>query len=413
MAFQGSAEVLHELSLFFGIALGVCAAASMTFGNLAAYTQDNVKRLLAYSTIAHAGYMLMAISALLVILSNPVSAEDAQYASAALCVEGLMYYIAVYLFMNLAAFAVVALVRNETYREDIEGFNGLISCNTPTKVLCICMAFSFFSLVGMPPFGGFFAKMLIFYGAFQAGTVHWFLWALLAIGGVNTVFSLFYYLRVLKAMFIAPRAEESRPVETPAMVSAYVVLLTIPLLALGASPLQQDLSATARNGPPPPAARSLDCGARCGTFSMNQTDSNARINALLVQLNRSLVQYVHEADTYANGASQGLLDLVESIATRQREDVARLVGLLDERNHAINFGVFPVDYTSLHYVAVSYLLDRLIAAQQSLVDEFEKAKTELSNDPAAATVIAEIAQAEQSALEKLKEGKQPTPAATA
>ncbi|CAK9113117.1 NADH-quinone oxidoreductase subunit N (NADH dehydrogenase I subunit N) (NDH-1 subunit N) [Durusdinium trenchii] len=246
MAFQGSAEVLHELSLFFGIALGVCAAASMTFGNLAAYTQDNVKRLLAYSTIAHAGYMLMAISALLVILSNPVSAEDAQYASAALCVEGLMYYIAVYLFMNLAAFAVVALVRNETYREDIEGFNGLISCNTPTKVLCICMAFSFFSLVGMPPFGGFFAKMLIFYGAFQAGTVHWFLWALLAIGGVNTVFSLFYYLRVLKAMFIAPRAEESRPVETPAMVSAYVVLLTIPLLALGASPLQQDLSATAR-----------------------------------------------------------------------------------------------------------------------------------------------------------------------
>lgn len=146
---------------------------------------------------------------------------------------------------------------------------------------------------------------------------------------------------------------------------------------------------------------------------MNHTDSNARINALLVRLNRSLVQYVHEADAYANDATQGLLDLVESISARQREDVARLVAFLDERNHPINFGAFPVDFTSLHYVAVSYLLTRLIAAQQELVDTFEKAAAELSDDPAGAAILSEIAQAERSALEKLRDAKQPASAATA
>lgn len=245
MAFQGSAEVLQQLGMHFGVALGVISILSMTLGNLAAYTQTNLKRLLAYSTIAHAGYMVMAVSALLVINNAPensmVTARDA-----ASCVEGLMYYIAVYLFMNLAAFAVVALLRNETFREDIDGYRGIFYGSASTKLLCLCLLLAFVSLVGIPPLGGFFAKMSIFYSAFKAGTVHWFLWVVLAFGGLNTVFSLYYYVNVLKAMFFAEPTAETRHVNAPALAGAYVLLITLPLLALGMSPLQGDLSATAQ-----------------------------------------------------------------------------------------------------------------------------------------------------------------------
>ncbi|MEW4530668.1 NADH-quinone oxidoreductase subunit N [Maioricimonas sp. JC845] len=248
LAFDGSAEVQHQLMLFLGLGLGVVAAVSTTFGNLAAYSQTNVKRLLAYSTIAHAGYMLMAVSAMLVLLGQPdggpfTAAEIREEATRS--VEGLTYYLVVYLFMNLAAFAIVALIRNEIFSEEIEDYNGLVQCNPATKVLCICMACACFSLVGIPPFGGFFAKLLIFLAVFKAGYVHWMMWVILGIAAINTVFSLFYYLRVLKAMFIEPQAETARPVRTPALVSAYVALITLPILALGASPLQNDLSMTA------------------------------------------------------------------------------------------------------------------------------------------------------------------------
>jgi NADH-quinone oxidoreductase subunit N len=262
LAFTGEAPVLRELSLFFGLALGVIAALSMTLGNLAAYTQNNLKRLLAYSTIAHAGYMVLAVSALLVIgtvqpgteayeklaryvAANPLAGGTVVESAAARTVEGLMYYLAVYLFMNLAAFAIVALIRNETYREDIDAYNGLFYSNPATKLLCICLAISFFSLVGLPPFGGFFAKLMIFLSAFNAGYVHWLMWGVLAIAGLNTVFSLFYYVRVLKAIFIASPSAEARPVQTPGLVGAYVALITLPILALGMTPLQDDLSSTA------------------------------------------------------------------------------------------------------------------------------------------------------------------------
>ena len=162
------------------------------------------------------------------------------------CVEGLTYYLAVYLFMNLTAFAVVALVRNETFSEEISAYRGLISGGPAIKVMCICLACSFFSLVGMPPFGGFFAKVLIFMSAFNAGSVHWIMWVFVGIGGLNTAFSLYYYLRVLKTIFIDPPPADRLPVEAPSLVGWYVALVTVPLLILGASPLQDDLSRTAQ-----------------------------------------------------------------------------------------------------------------------------------------------------------------------
>ncbi|MCA9054970.1 MAG: hypothetical protein KDA75_14110, partial [Planctomycetaceae bacterium] len=262
LGFTGEAAVLKEFCLFIGLALGVIAAISMTLGNLSAYTQTNIKRLLAYSTIAHAGYMVLAVAALLVISSVAPGTEayaklgkftasiggtgsDVVTTASARTLEGLMYYLAVYLFMNLAAFAIVALIRNETYREDIDAYNGLIAANPATKVLCICLLISFFSLVGLPPFGGFFAKLMIFQSAFNAGYVHWLMWGVLAVAGLNTVFSLFYYLRVLRAVFLAPPAADRRPVQTPGLVGAYVALVTLPILALGMSALQENLSSTA------------------------------------------------------------------------------------------------------------------------------------------------------------------------
>ena len=251
LAFSGGDPgAMSGVYLSLGIGLGVVAAISATLGNLAAYAQTNMKRLLAYSTIAHAGYMLMAVAALLVILNAPASAGlssgDAQ-AQAARCIEGLMYYLAVYLFMNLGAFAIVALIRNQIFSEEVEDYNGLAS---QAPILCICMLVCMFSLIGLPPFGGFFAKLMIFGSLYQAGQIHWMMWLILAIAGVNTVFSLFYYLRVLKAMFLTERPQGARAMEesltSPA--SSYVLMVSIPVLLLGMFPFVADgLSATVRN----------------------------------------------------------------------------------------------------------------------------------------------------------------------
>lgn len=246
MAFQGTSEALTSLGLFFGIALGVISIVTMTFGNLAAYSQTNVKRLLAYSTIAHAGYMLMAVSALLVVMNSPGGSGLVVQDASIGCVEGLMYYIVVYMFMNLAAFAVIALLRNETFSEELDSYSGIYSGSGATKLVCCCLMVSFFSLVGMPPFGGFFAKMMIFYSAFVAGNAHWFLWVVLAFGGLNTVFSLFYYVKVLKTIFMGEPSTESEQVAVPGLAGAYVLLITLPIFALGMTPLQGDLSATAQ-----------------------------------------------------------------------------------------------------------------------------------------------------------------------
>ncbi len=248
-SFSGGTEAVRELSTYLGLSLGVIAAFSMTLGNLSAYTQTNLKRLLAYSTIAHAGYMVMAVAALMVLSNAGAAALGASHdlkLESQIAIEGLVYYLAVYLFMNLTAFAVIAFLRNETFREDIDSYDGLIGESAATKVLCVALMISFFSLVGVPPFGGFFAKFSIFRATFVAGQIHPLLWGVLAVAALNTVISLFYYVRVLKAVFINPRPAGLRPVATPAVAGWFAVLLAVPIVLLGASRLQGRLSETAR-----------------------------------------------------------------------------------------------------------------------------------------------------------------------
>ncbi|MBX3441299.1 MAG: NADH-quinone oxidoreductase subunit N [Planctomyces sp.] len=248
-AFTGDGESIRQLTSYLGVGLAVVGAASMTLGNLAAYTQSNLKRMLAYSTIAHAGYMVLAVAAMMVFRSAApgglLGSRDPLQESV-LAVEGLIYYLAVYLFMNLMAFAAVAFIRNETYREDIDACRGLITGNFWTQLVCVALLLSFASLIGIPPLGGFFAKFLIFRSIFVAGYLHPVLWGVLAIAGLNTVISLFYYFRVMRAVFILPRAENQRPLEMPGVVAAYSVIIALPIFLLGASPLQARLSETAR-----------------------------------------------------------------------------------------------------------------------------------------------------------------------
>jgi NADH-quinone oxidoreductase subunit N len=148
----------------------------------------------------------------------PAQARDA--------VSALSFYLATYLFMNLGAFAVTAFLRNALGSETIADYAGLVR---RSPALVVCTAIILFSLVGLPPLAGFFAKFFIFGALVNSG-----LYLLLAIGGLNTVLSLFYYLRVVRVMTLQPepagRPAPSIPLWSAA--GAYCALITVPLLAL-------------------------------------------------------------------------------------------------------------------------------------------------------------------------------------
>jgi NADH-quinone oxidoreductase subunit N len=219
---------LGPVRAFMAVLIAFLAAITCTFGNLAAYGQTNIKRLLAYSTIAHAGYMMMPIAAGLVLAGkNPVASEVAFAA--------VPFYAGVYLFMNLGAFAVVALLRNALRSEEIADYAGLVR-NSPGLVIALGMIL--FSLVGMPPLAGFVGKLVIFSALVDAinnDAARGMMITLLVVGGLNTALSLFYYLRVVKVMTFEPEPD-SRPPFTFPLVSipgAYIVAITAPVLFLG------------------------------------------------------------------------------------------------------------------------------------------------------------------------------------
>lgn len=213
--------------------LALLSIVTCTFGNLAAYGQTNIKRLLAYSTIAHAGYMMMAVPPVLVLLATDVL-------GARQAVGALLVYIAAYLFMNLGAFAVVAFLRNAMKSEEIADYAGLLRSSPG---IAICFSVILLSLVGLPPLSGFVGKFAVFAAltdAFRA-TGKPYLMVLLVAGGVNSAISLFYYLRIVRLMTMqAPTVPDrgvSIPISSPA--GLYLLLLTVPtvVMILGWEPL--------------------------------------------------------------------------------------------------------------------------------------------------------------------------------
>lgn len=213
-------DVAHSVRRYVVGLVSLLAAVTCTFGNLAAYNQTNIKRLLAYSTIAHAGYMMMPVAAAIQLSGqHPERAGDA--------VAAIPFYVGVYLFMNLGAFAIVAFFRNTLRSEQIADYSGLIG---RSPVIVVCFATILISLIGLPPLAGFTAKLFVFSSLVDAR-----LYTLLVIGGLNTALSLYYYLRVVKIMTIDPEPADRLPVNVSVLSPAglYLVLLTLPVVVLG------------------------------------------------------------------------------------------------------------------------------------------------------------------------------------
>ena len=248
----GTPTSLTTLAPYLIPTLAFFGALTATFGNLAAYPQTNLKRLLAYSTIDHAGYMMMGLATL--------SRDGA---------EAVLFYLIAYLAMNLGAFAVVAFIRNLTGSEELASYRGLIY---RSPALAITMSVFLLSLLGMPPLVGFAAKFQIFRVLYDAAQLHaanaaqwqvvantpgvveglaisasetaaeqtrlsYVLFTLLVIGGVNTVISLVYYIKVLKVMILERTVEEVEGQPTPQLPlkagSAFLVTFLAALVLVG------------------------------------------------------------------------------------------------------------------------------------------------------------------------------------
>ncbi len=188
--------------------LAALSVVTMTIGNLIALSQNNLKRLLAYSSIAHAGYMLLGV----VVLSNEG-------------IAAVLVYFAVYFFMNLGAFYTVMIVANQTGREDIEGYKGL---GYRSPLIGVSLTIFLLSLTGIPPTAGFIGKLYLFAALINAKL----LW-LAIIGVLNSVLSLYYYIRIVRNMFLrAP--EGSEPAIRFSLPQILILLvLVIPTILLG------------------------------------------------------------------------------------------------------------------------------------------------------------------------------------
>ena len=193
------------------IIAGCLAMATMTVGNLTALNQDNVKRMLAYSSIAHAGYMLMGFS---------VFSEAG--------ISAIVFYTVAYCFMNLGAFLVVmALAEANGGDESVSAFDGL---GRRAPVVAAIMTVFLVSLAGLPPMAGFVGKFYLFAAVVKAGGT--WNWIVAVVGVLNSVISLFYYARVMKAMYLT-ESEVGESVDVRKVFGYLSVALAVPTLVVG------------------------------------------------------------------------------------------------------------------------------------------------------------------------------------
>jgi len=213
---HGSAD-WHAMVVGWSPVLAALAAFSILLGNLVALVQSNLRRLLAYSAVAHAGYTLLGLIA---------GGREGFSAT--------LFYTTIYAFTLLGAFGVIALVRRETGGDDLQNFAGL-SARSP--LLAGCMAVFLLSLAGLPPLAGFFGKFYLFSVAFGAGPNHGLLW-LVVVALFGSLISLYYYLIVLKIIFQMPGVEESTasPFAHSALSRVTIALAAAIVLCLGIAP---------------------------------------------------------------------------------------------------------------------------------------------------------------------------------
>jgi len=206
---MGGLDASSLASLPWANVMGLLAVITMTLGNVVAIQQNNIKRMLAYSSIAHAGYMLLAM---------PVMSGDSVYA--------IMIYMVMYLFMNLGAFFVVITVKNKTGGETFDDYKGL---GWEMPLIGIVMTIFMVSLTGLPPSAGFIGKFYIFASLIKGGSQ--FYW-LVVVGGINSVISLYYYFRVVKVMFLEGERKDTI-LQPPTVMAGMLLATAIPTVILG------------------------------------------------------------------------------------------------------------------------------------------------------------------------------------
>ena len=209
----------ESVSVDWGVLFAVLGALSMTVGNLLAMVQSSIKRLLAYSTVAHAGYILVGLAA--------VAAQAPGQESVALGPSGVLFYLSAYAATNLAAFFAVIAITSKVGSEEIDAFAGMAR---RAPVIAAVLAFAMISLIGLPPTAGFMGKLYLFNAAVRSDLV----W-LAVVGVINSVVSAYYYLRVVKTMYLAPpESEEEVPSSTPVRLALLVT--GVGILAIGILP---------------------------------------------------------------------------------------------------------------------------------------------------------------------------------
>jgi NADH-quinone oxidoreductase subunit N len=205
-----------SISIEWGAVATTMAVATMTLGNFLALAQKNLKRMLAYSSIAHAGYTLIGLSAIAV--SAPGS-DAAKFG-----ISSVVFYMIAYMVTNLAAFGSIAVFEHTTGSDEISAFNGM-SRRAPG--LALIMMVAMLSLSGMPPLAGFISKFFLFAAAVKANLI----W-LAVIGVLNSIVGLYYYLTVLKYIYLYPPAEEGA-ISMSKPYTVALVVLTLVIIAVG------------------------------------------------------------------------------------------------------------------------------------------------------------------------------------
>jgi NADH-quinone oxidoreductase subunit N len=197
------------------------AVATMIVGNLIALKQTNIVRMLAYSSIAQAGFILA-----------PFAIAHANDSAARSSFDAIVTYLIVYAVMNLGAFSIVIIVARKTRSGEISSYGGLLSY---APVPAVAMTIFMFSLAGIPPFGGFWAKFFVFKSLMDAGTP----WAvgLAAVAAVNSVIAFYYYASIMREMWMRPVPDGDRtPIKIPASLTLAMGLCIVGVLAVGVYP---------------------------------------------------------------------------------------------------------------------------------------------------------------------------------
>lgn len=204
-------KVFGQFLSHWNAVLAAFATITMTLGNVVAIVQQNIKRFMAFSSISQAGYLLMGFL-------GPF-AEG---------IPAMVFYLVVYLVSNLVVFAVIIFYANETGRERIDQYRGLARTN---PLLALAMMIALFSLAGIPPLSGFVGKFFLFSIASKA-EFHW----LVAVAAVNSTVSLYYYLRIVRQMYIEPSFEHAVKLPVSPILASTVAVTAVATVALGIVP---------------------------------------------------------------------------------------------------------------------------------------------------------------------------------